>query len=264
MRLLVILMLCGITFVEVAHLCGQSMGRRSGNMALGYIITVADSDYSIAGNIAGLAQIDKNHWESFINLPFGLVELASYEMGWAFQGKIPLSVGVHHLSTPGYKHERIAGGFGSHWGLLDLGVQIHLHRISLQSVQYIGINTELGLWITLSSKLKIGLNLMNASRQKVGDATLPGHVFIGVELNALKFLRLLLEVGQEYHRPINFRWGIEGTLYEKIAFSTGYDFLFDTLTAGIGWSLKKWDLAYAIAIHHHLGLSHQWKLHFTW
>ena len=199
-----------------------------------------------------------------MHIPFGLIELASYSMGIAFAKKTPYAIGFSLFDVATFKQEKVSLSIAKKWGALSIGLGISALRRSTEVRQFFGWSWEFGAILHLNSQLLIGLHVLNPAAQKIGAARLGGLHLLGVQYQAVDFLKLLIELGRTDYQPITIKCGLEAQLHEVLALRTGFDFSVHSLTGGLGIKEGRWIFTYGTAWHTNLGFSHRWEIGYTW
>ncbi len=224
--------------------------------------------WSITSNVAGLASI-----KSFeVAATYHAIPLFTPFNRTAAVVALPLKSGVLGASVFRFGDdlysEQIASlAFANTYGLASLGLKANAIQYRAEGLETrTAFSLSFGGIATLTPQLSVGAHIVNINQPVINDLTgdrLPTRLAVGVSLKLSTRVITALELEKDLQNPPMIKTGIEYSVFDKLAFRTGFNLHPQAGFFGIGGSLGKLQLDYALQFADAFGLSHQATVTFT-
>jgi hypothetical protein len=232
----------------------------------GAFVALADNEWAIAYNPAGLARLDGDKVSAFYSpRPFGLAELSFASFALVH----PTSPGSFGLLVNrfGFELYREVSGIiaysNSYKELFSFGINLTYNSLAIKnygSASVIGV--DVGFLVTVSTGFRWGFFASNINAPTIGQAKekLPQMYSSGLSYSPIKGLLLDVDIVKDIRYPTLIRGGIEYEVVNAVSLRAGVGSDPTKFSSGFGvhYSLIHFD--YAITTHPDLGLSHQFSV----
>ncbi len=224
--------------------------------------------WAITNNVAGLAGIKSPEVAaSYHAVPF----FTPFNRMAAVTG-IPLKSGVlgasmFRFGDDLYSEQILSVAFANTYGLASLGLKANVLQFRAEGLETrTTFSLSFGGIATLTPELSLGAHIVNINQPVINELTeerLPTLLTAGIALKLSNQLVTAIEIEKDLsHSPV-MKAGIEYKVFEKISFRTGFNLHPQSGFFGIGCSVRKFDLSYAMQLADAIGLSHQASVGFV-
>jgi hypothetical protein len=264
MKLLSALSIFIIYFLSASDLKAQEVflpGSRS--QALAGISVCLNDCWSIFGNQAGLAQIDRPTIGGAYQNMFLVKELSS--SSGLFILPVQSSVfafSVYQFGKTTFRQEKFGIAFARSLNpRLHFGIQFNYYRIFFaeenRSVGSSGM--ELGFQYNLSDRILLGIHALNPYKTSIktfsGEYSYPTRFNIGAYFQLSESFGFMTELEKDLLYPLNIKTGLEYDILNKLIIRIGISGKPYQLSAGMGFAVKKLKIDLAVAYNQYLGNS---------
>ncbi len=224
--------------------------------------------WSITSNVAGLASI-----KSFeVAATYHAIPLFTPFNRTAAVVALPLKCGalgasVFRFGDDLYSEQIASLAFANTYGLASLGLKANAIQYRAEGLETrTAFSLSFGGIATLTPQLSVGAHIVNINQPVINELTgdrLPTRLAVGVSLKLSTRVITALELEKDLQNPPMIKTGIEYSVFDKLAFRTGFNLHPQAGFFGIGGSLGKLQLDYALQFADAFGLSHQATVTFT-
>lgn len=225
-----------------------------------YSIDHADV-FSFTSNQASLAQMQNASAGAYGERRFLLDELALYQLAIAVptkSGNFGVKAGYYGFSD--YNESQIGLAYGRKLGTkVDVGVQFNYNAISISSYgNSSAINFEIGTVLHLTEKLHAGVHAYNPVGGKFGknqEEKLASVYTAGFGYEASDKFFVSAEIEKEEDQPVNVNAGMQYKFLPQLSARVGIATNTSNIYAGVGFTLKSFQLDVVAGYHPQLGVT---------
>jgi hypothetical protein len=243
----------------------QSMGARSNG--LGNASVTLSDEWAIFNNVAALAALDSAYHFSFY---FREIYLLPNFRILGFSTSIPLrkkgvcGLGFYKFGDNLYNEQKITLGFAHQIRNVALGLQMSYVQLSALDHRTRGnVLVEFGGIVTLSSTLKIGAHIYNATQTQISEQAnekFSTVMKLGAQYQAGQKVWLYGEVEKNVLIKESIKMGLEYLIIKNFTIRTGL--VTNSTTQSFGFSYKKnqYKFDYAFAWNEKLGIFNHFSI----
>lgn len=250
--------------LAVRHAMAQSasfqMGARS--QGIGYASGCISDVWSMTNNIAGLAEAKT----PVAAVSYNAIPSFKVFNRMAAVFALPILSGNAGISAfrfgdDLYREQMLSIGYADRFGLASLGIKLNYlqYRVEGNATRN-ALTLSFGGIATITPDFSFGAHIVNINQPIVNELTgerVPTILFAGMAVKLSDQLTLAGELEQHQQRTPIAKAGLEYKAHKKITFRTGFNLNPQAGFFGMGFSVKKYDLDYAMQLTHAFGLSHQ-------
>ena len=236
-----------------------TVGARAAGMS-GAAVNLTDV-WAVTNNIAGITHLKKPALGVSAQNRFNLKALSTVTL----QGVYPLAkagaLGLE-LSRFGdklYNEQQLGIGFAHQIGPVSLGLKATLWQVHLEELgSKRTITLSFGGQSEIIPDLLVGAHIFNLNQAKLAeyqDERLPTVMTAGITYKASPKILLSIQTDKNLEMPADFKTGLEYFIIEKLAFRTGFSTATQSVTGGIGFKTRTFQVDYALGSHSVLGFS---------
>lgn len=227
-------------------------------------VTVCLSDaWSVFGNQAGIAQIDRLTIGGTYHNRFLVEELSSSSGLFILPVQSSVfAISAYQFGKTTFRHEKFGIAFARSLNpRLHFGIQFNYYRFYLaEENQTIGSSgLELGFQYQPTNQLLVGIHALNPYQTNIhtisGSYAYPTIFNVGTYLKLSKSFGFAMELQKDLLYPLNLKTGLEYDIMKRLFIRTGISGKPYQLSAGIGFLVKKMSIDMAVAYNQYLGNS---------
>ncbi|MDQ2656445.1 MAG: hypothetical protein M3Y60_03415 [Bacteroidota bacterium] len=254
------LSLCLAFFDAGAQSTSLQMGARG--QAMGNASACLSDVWSITRNVAGLASVKS---PGFAATYHPIPSFTPFNRTAAVVA-LPLKSGVLGASVfrfgdDLYSEQIASMAFANSYGLASLGLKANAIQYRAEGLETrTAFTLSFGGIAALTPQLSIGAHIVNINQPVINERTgdrLPTRLTAGISLKLSTSVTTAMELEKDLQNPPVMKSGIEYKVFEKLAFRTGFNLHPQAGFFGIGGTIGRLQLDYALQLADAFGLSHQ-------
>ena len=228
-------------------------------------VALANTPGAIFINCSGLAQLNYPAASVFYSQPFGLKELSYGSIAAIIPTQFgAIATGITCFGNELYREQSLLFSVSrSMRQKFYYGVNLHYMKLQIQGYgSDFSLEMELGFLAKMTSKLNWGFFATNINRAALGNQhdPLPQTFNTGVSFFPVADLIVNMDIYKNSIYPLEFRCGMEYTIFHRIALRSGFATEPSQFCAGFGILFSNLQVDYAVTTHQNLGLTHHFSL----
>ena len=166
-----------------------------------------------------------------------------------------------------YSEQILSLAFANTYGLASLGLKANVLQFRAEGLESrTSFSLSFGGIATLTPELSLGAHIVNINQPVINELTrerLPTLLTAAIALQLSTRVVVAIEIEKDLpHSPV-IKAGVDYKVFEKISFRTGFNLHPQSGFFGIGWSMRKFNLGYALQLADAVGMSHQASVGFV-
>jgi hypothetical protein len=253
-----------LTIITVQAANAQSTTTLIGARAagLGYTTSVAEDDWSLFNNVAGLAHVDQLSASFAYEVRPALMGANRMAASILAPSKVgTLGVGIFRFGDDVYSEHQVSVGVGNQIGNTSLGAKINYTQYRVESFGNItALSFDFGGITRITSQLSIGAYITNLTQSKLigtDGERLPTKLIVGIGFRPSDKLFVATELEKNIDYQATWKSGLEYSIYKKVFFRTGFNLNPNATYFGLGAQKKNLKFDYAIRFNQLTGTAHQ-------
>ena len=235
----------------------------SRSQSLGGISVCLTDSWSVFGNQAGIAEIDKPIISGTFQNHYLIKELSARAGSFILPVLSNIfSISIYQFGKTTFRHEKLGLSYARRLSpKLNFGLQFNYYRFLLaEENQTLGsYGFELGFQYQLSQMVLVGIHTLNPYKTSIetymGKYDYPSNINMGAFIEISKSFGIFTEVEKSFSYPVNVKTGIEYCILNKLYLRSGISGKPILLSAGMGFEVSKIKIDLAVAYHQQLGNS---------
>ncbi len=248
-----------VVYLATAEAVSQSIGARA--IGMGNTASCLSDVWALHNNIAGLAEIEQPIVAaSYHSIPnFRHFDRMSAVFAQTIAGGAG-AVGVLRFGDDLYNEHFVSLGYSNTFGLASIGFKANYLQYRAKGRPTRGaITFSFGGIATLTPHFLFGAHITNLNQPVLNVVTgerVPTRLTAGVAFRPSENLIVSLEIDKDIHHSPATHAGFEYRASPSAAIRTGFNFQPQCGFAGVGLSLGRLQVDYAVQIDYAFGLSH--------
>lgn len=170
-------------------------------------------------------------------------------------------IGVYRFGDDLYNEQIISAAFANTLGIASLGLKVNYIQYHTEGFGNTGaLTVSMGGIAQLTPHLSIGAHVININQPnltKLSEEALPTVLLLGLGVTLSEKVFITSEIEKDLGYDLIWKSGLEYKVHKKVTARTGFNIRPQAGVLGLGWSIKKFHLDYAVAYTMNLGASHQ-------
>lgn len=229
---------------------------------MGNVSACLSDVWSMTNNLAGLAEVE----HATASASYHAIPSFSPFNRMAAVFALPIASGaggvsVFRFGDDLYDEQILSLGYANTFGLASLGIKGNYIQYRAEGLETrTAISVSFGGLATLTPQLLFGAYIVNINQPVINETTeerIPTRLLAGVAFKPSGKVIASAEIEKEIQQRPTIKAGLEYEVFRKITFRTGFNLHPERGFTGIGFTLSRFQLDYALQWDHVFGLSHE-------